>query len=407
MPRFTHQLNLRKNLSQDRNVITDAVISTQSSICGSENCVDAAPFTLHYTNNAENVGFVPGEKVKVAGTRSIQLQSLFEYRVPLKVQSIGLYPEDPFSVNALYVKISRFLGKIRDVAIRRVNRTFSRRESQLILGIYLGVPLSDPKLQAQIRQIGLAHVIVASGANLTIAAASLTPLLRRLFRLHTSIWISMVLTLVYSLLLGFTPSIIRALVMYIVVSFGLLTGRPYASFWALFLSILLILLFDPFVIFSLSFLLSLTATIAVVFASNISSSREGNIKINAIHAYLRETFFTQLFVFFFTGPLLITAFGSFNLMSLFPNLLLLWTIPVLVWLTSIYLMVSWGPFFIFGSLISPILGLLITIFSLYINIFSSFPLLTISAGTPSIFGLIGYYGVLTIGLGKWVSNRQG
>ena len=114
----------------------------------------------------------------------------------------------------------------------------------------------------------------------------------------------------YSYLTGFTPSILRVVISFIIATILNRYDIKISPIKKLFLSGFIIILIDPFNVYSTSFLYSFTACLGVIYAQN-------RTKKNYIMSILVISFYTLLF----TMPITISLNYEINLILFISNLL--------------------------------------------------------------------------------------
>lgn len=164
---------------------------------------------------------------------------------------------------------------------------------------------------------GTSHIIAVSGLHFSILLSLLAVLLKR-FRLSSTVTflITLLFIAAYSAFTGFSPSVIRASIMAIAMSVGIILSERYDPLNSLGLSGILILLLDPFAIFDVSFQLSFLACFGILVSLKYTVStkyRLLNIFINAGILTLGATVFTL--------PLHVFYFGSVSIISVIANML--------------------------------------------------------------------------------------
>lgn len=134
--------------------------------------------------------------------------------------------------------------------------------------IYLGFVIGDdrgisPVRTSDFRGSGLAHLSVVSGANLAFILLLMAPVLRLLGARSRMLFIVSVL-IVFGAVTRFEPSVLRAMSMAGVVAIAHAIGRPVSMVRVLSLAVVVLVLADPMILWSLGFRLSLAATLGIV-----------------------------------------------------------------------------------------------------------------------------------------------
>ncbi|MDP3918030.1 MAG: ComEC/Rec2 family competence protein [Candidatus Woesebacteria bacterium] len=217
--------------------------------------------------------------------------------------------------------------------------------ASLVAGTVIGSKNMPEDFWNKLKATGTAHIVVASGTNVTMTAAFLIGLLTVFLKRRVAIWITMAGIFAYVVISGFDAPIIRAGIMGSILLIGQEKGRLVNSWRILIYSGLIMLLIKPTWITDLGFILSFTATISLML---LQKKIDNRLKI--IPAFFREGLSTSLAAQVGVAPIIFVTFGQFNILSPIINALVLWTIP--------YIMVVGALGGIVG-LIVPVLGRLI------------------------------------------------
>ena len=234
---------------------------------------------------------------------------------------------------------------------------------------------------------GTRHLTALSGLHLTILIFIVFGALNYFLPKKTASWTTLLLILLFLALTGFKLSASRAVLMAFLVMLAKETNRLYSSRNALALTALVLVIINPYVlVFDVGFQLSFLAVIGIICLSPIIK-KVLLLKDKGFLGWkegLSITIAAQLAV----APILISQFGNFTLTSFISNVLILFTVPVVMvlgYLASIiyYLFL---PLAIF---ISWIISFILSYQILIINIFSK---LAISFNPPlNIWVILIYY----------------
>ena len=135
-----------------------------------------------------------------------------------------------------------------------------------------------------------------------------------------------VIILIYSGITGFDPPIVRASIMALI-SFGALSfGKQNTGLYALLITGWGMIFYDPTMVENISFQLSFLSTLGIIIVKPIIDNYITAKAFNFIKEDIATTFSAQIA----TLPLLLTVFGSYSVLSLPINILVLWTIPLLM-----------------------------------------------------------------------------
>ena len=241
---------------------------------------------------------------------------------------------------------TNFLFAFREKLLAFYKKALPDPHASLIAGVTLGSKSGIPAdFWDALKITGTAHVVVASGMNVTLVAKFLIgffvlflPRRRAIPLALTGIW-------GYSAIAGFDAPIIRAAVMATSTFVAQEAGRLYYAWRTLIITATLMLLIRPDWITDLGFALSFVAT-----SSLMLFERKVNRLIYFVPKFFREGFSTSLAAQIGVAPILFVTFGQFNILSPLINAALLWTIPYMTSLAMIGGVVG---------LITPVLGKLV------------------------------------------------
>lgn len=202
-------------------------------------------------------------------------------------------------------------------------KTLPEPHASLVAGITLGSKSQIPeKFWQDLKKTGVIHVVVASGMNVTFVAGFLISLLTVIFSRKRALIIAILGIWLYVALSGFEAPLIRAAVMASLAFWAQGVGRLSFSWRVLFLTVLIMLIFNPSWAGDIGFILSFVATASLMlFQTKI------NNYLKIVPSFLKEGLSTSIAAQIGVAPILFASFGSFNILSPLINMLVLWTIP--------------------------------------------------------------------------------
>ena len=255
---------------------------------------------------------------------------VFDYPSYLKKNGVGYIlsfakGEHVSSGNAHIV--TDYLFRIRDSFVRNIQKVVPEPGASLLTGILLGNDSMPKSIEDSFRRTGIVHIVVLSGYNITIVAESLVQVFAFLPK-YFSLGAGAFGIILFSLMVGGTPSVFRASCMALLVLIAKFTGRTYDVGRALIISGFIMVFINPYLlVFDTSFQLSFLSTIALIWISPII---ERYLEWAPHRFGIREvtcaTLSTQLFVL----PLILLKIGQVSLVGLPVNLLVLGVIPLLM-----------------------------------------------------------------------------
>lgn len=221
-----------------------------------------------------------------------------------------------------------FLYRLRASLYKEVNTLFPQPEAALLNGILLGIESDIPDdIQQAFKDTGTAHIVAISGFNIAIIAALFVTLFSRLFGKNYGSLLAILGIIFYTLLVGASASVVRAAFMGSLALVAHQFGRRNLAFNALFVTALLMSIWDPFVLWDVGFQLSFAATLGLVlyaqpwqeavqnFLLRFLPQDTVNAVIGPFSNYFLLTFAAQLT----TLPITIYHFGRLSLISFIAN----------------------------------------------------------------------------------------
>lgn len=286
------------------------------------------------------------------------------------------------------------LLKIKRAFIDALERVIPEPAVSLGEGITLGVKraLGD-ELEGVFRDVGLTHIVVLSGYNIMVVAEYLMLALAYAFRPHTRMFLGVAGITIFALLVGPSATVVRASLMAALVLIARGTGRTYAILRALMLAAMMMLVLNPYLlVYDPGFQLSFLATLGLILFAPVCMRWFVRVPATwGIRDVLSATIATQLCVL----PLLLYSMGTFSLVSILANILVLPVIPlamVLVFLSGTFGLMSDTLGFIPGYFGYGVLSYVIYV----AQILASLPFASFSVPTFPFVIVVLLYGALSM-----------
>ena len=223
-------------------------------------------------------------------------------------------------------------GKIRGYVKNSISTRFSGNTAGLLLAVTTGdKSLISDRFSSKVKTTGISHVIVVSGMHLSIIMAAIFWLFDRLFyNKYLRSFLSIAFVVAILAIGGFTMSITRAGVMFIIAGLAPIFSRENDSLSSLFTAITGVLILAPFAIANISFLLSVLSTLAIIWAVPFYHKRiveKFNIKSKILDIII-GIFLCSTFAIIFTLPVTIKTFGFVSIVSPITNMLITYPITI-------------------------------------------------------------------------------
>ena len=241
---------------------------------------------------------------------------------------------------------------------QKITKSISDSSSAAILSaLLLGeTSLLTKETTSDYSVAGVVHILAVSGMHVALIYQLILIILKLLFRKKRK-WLTFILAMTllwgYGALTGFSASVVRACCMFsfFVISDCFLLSRNTANTIAG--STILILYFQPYLIFNLGFLLSLTAVLGIVVIHPIIIKRF--YSENKIAYYLISSSSITLSAQIATLPITLYIFHSFPTYFIAANLILVPWSSLILYIGIAFIFFSEIP--IFGNLITQLLDL--------------------------------------------------
>lgn len=200
-----------------------------------------------------------------------------------------------------------------------INSYLPEPHASLLNGIIFGVNLRTSKeFYQQLKMVGLLHLVVLSGANISLLTAMIGTLTGFLNK-RASVLVTILLIILFVVFVGPEPPVVRAAFTGILTLVAIIYGRKNYALYALLLSLIFIAIFWPKWITTVSLQLSYGATLGLI----LFGRKRGN-------NYVINEFITSLSAQVFTAPIIFIYFKQISLISPLANVMVSFTIAPLM-----------------------------------------------------------------------------
>ena len=336
----------------------------------------------------DNLSCKFGQKIKATGEIKIQNQNtnfnLFNYQNYLLSEKINY----TFLATKLEI-VSHKTNIFYQIKNSLYNHTKKFKTKTYLNALVLG---NDNNINDNVKnsyQInGISHLLAISGAQITMFSCLLLFLLNKIFTKNISYFLTILILIFYLFITNFQASILRATIFFIIITINKQFELKVDTLTLLVITCAILLIYNPFYIYNLGFLLSFVITFYLIAFSKI---------IRQKRSYFSKNLAISLIAFLASAPILINNFFQLNLLSPLINL---YFVPIMTFIIYPLALLT----FIFKPLDNLLFILIQIMENASLNI-SKISFLNLTFCHINIVVYVGYYLLITFILYKW-SKKQ-
>ena len=386
--------SIYSRLEQEKNISIEGVIVSQKE---KKEYYDRYIIEIMYRSRkiklyikTKDIELEYGDKVKLKGDyikpekqRNYKGFDYSEYLKQLKIygtiqiQDIKIVEKN--KGNKLFYISNKITSKIE----KRVQDIMSEKYSSLLLGLLLGKTSSiEENIKENFRNSNISHILAVSGMHVTYLLMGVNIVLKRVLGKRKTNIVSIIFLILYMFITNFSPSITRAGIMGILVLLSKLLYRKNDIYTSISFALIIILIYNPFLINNLGLQLSFGGVIGIVLFDKTMLNIFQKIRIKEI---LSITLSVQIFIL----PIVLYQLNTFNPYFLVANLLISIIIGPIVILGFIFIILI----FINGNLGNILTNIIEFGIQILLNIsqIGTLPYSKIYLRTPKIYEIIIYY----------------
>lgn len=330
-----------------------------------------------------------GQKIKAVGEIKTPNKktnfNLFNYQTYLLSEKIN------YTFTASNIKIINNKPNIfYQIKNSLYNHTKNYKTKNYLQALVLG---NDNEINSSVKDSyqtnGISHLLAISGAQITLFSCILLFIFNKIFSKNTSYLLTVILLLFYLFVTNFQASILRATIFFIILTINKQLELKIDTITLLIIACGIILIYNPYYIYNLGFLLSFTVSFFLIFFSKIISNKQN---------YFAKTITISLIAFLSSAPILINNFFQLNLLSPLINL---YFVPLMSFIVYPLALLT----FIFQPL-DNFLFVLIQIMENASLMLSKINFLNLSLCHINIMVFITYYLLIIFILYKWSKGKN-
>jgi competence protein ComEC len=316
--------------------------------------------------------------------------------IKLGLDSQGVGSDRQFGNVSLITLRENFVAKLFSLKksfITSLERNLGEPHSALAGGLVVGEKSALGKqLLDDFRKVGLIHIVVLSGYNITIVADAMRRLLLFLPRVW-GIFFGGLGVAIFGIFVGGGATVVRSCLMAGIALTADLARRDYDVLRALIFVGLIMLIENPKILLhDPSFQLSFLATLGLIFlASPIENKIDFVTERFGLRGIIASTFATLIFV----SPYILYTMGQISIVGVAVNILVLPFVPVTM--LFVFLAGIIGMFSTFVAVPFAWVSYFLLSYELFmVNNFAKLPFASLNVGQFSPWWVVGFYGFITI-----------
>ena len=241
------------------------------------------------------------------------------------IRTASSSPENSGTVSVMDT-LSEILFALRKSFVAHLESALGEPHAALAAGLVVGEKSALGKqLLDDFRTVGLIHIVVLSGYNITIVGDAL----RRMLSFLPRVWgivVGALGIILFGVLVGGGATVVRSCVMACIALSSQIIRRDYSVSRALLFAGMIMLIQSPMILFhDPSFQLSFLATMGLILLASPIESRLGFIPERfGMRGIVASTMATQIFV----SPYILYMMGQISLIGMFVNIIVLPCIPL-------------------------------------------------------------------------------
>lgn len=230
-------------------------------------------------------------------------------------------------INPIISVINSFRGKV----LSDIKELYTYEEAIFLSWILIWAREEMPEqLWNNFNNSWLTHVIAVSGFNITILILFFSFIVKPLPAIARFLVISFLIIL-FTILVGYNPPVIRAAIMWIIWYFILISWRKWNSLAIIIFTAMLMVIYSPLSInYDVSLHLSFLAVLWILY---LEPYIEKKLSFITNIFEIRTALSITLAALIFTLPVMLFNFWQISIISPLSNILVSWTIPIIMFLS--------------------------------------------------------------------------
>lgn len=276
----------------------------------------------------ENIKLTPGDYIRVSANNinidSLRVENGFDYALYLKRKYINQV------VQAKKIEIidHKFSLRIIRFYLYEYLEMFEENSKSFIKGVVLGdVSDFNESFSKSIQINGISHLFAVSGLHVNVLISLITKFLEKIKVSKKNIYtINSIFLFIYIVVTSFSPSILRASLLYLFTIINNLLKLNFKNSDILSFSFILLLLVNPYFMYDIGFQLSYLVTFSIILLSDLLKNKRNTYQIIFVSA------FSQIITF----PIIINLSNRINLLSPLINVIYIISFSLFIFPLAIF-----------------------------------------------------------------------
>lgn len=300
-------------------------------------------------------------------------------------------------------KMFQISNKISNKIVTNTKKILNENTSSILLGLILGNKDDiDEETQENFRDASMSHILAVSGMHVAYVILGINLIFKNLIGKKNTKILCIIILIFYMFITNFSPSITRAGIMGILMIFSKLIYRKNDIYTSISVSLLLILIYNPFLIQNLGLQLSYGGVLGIVIFNKSILKFLKNLRVkNKVYKYkirpkiqkyldkVKEIISVSISVQISILPIILYNLNTLNPYFLISNFLLSFVIGPIVIIGFLFIILILLNASI-AKIIAPMISISIKILNLISNI-GKLPFSKIYIATPILFSILIYY----------------
>lgn len=300
----------------------------------------------------------------------------------IKAEKINVIKENNINI---FLNVS---NNIRNKIIKITKEILPNETYSMVTGILIGEKNDiDEEITKNFSKASISHILAISGTHVSYIILGITYILIKIKTpKRGSYLITIFILAMFMVTTRFSPSVVRAVIMSVIMLFGKVIYRKQDTLNSISVSLLIILIFNPYAIMDIGLQLSYLGTLGILFLNKIITNFLNIFLSKKIATMLAVTISAQIMIF----PVMIIKFNIISTMFILSNI-------VAVPLAGIIILLGYINIFIayicmpLGKFIGIFLNLTVQLLISIAKYTAILPFSTITVTTPNIIFLFEYY----------------